>query len=68
MADFLENLPQHRLLNPTETAELLGVTLNTLRAWRSNKKGPTYVRLDGFFIRYSPSDLQNWLERFTVTP
>jgi hypothetical protein len=46
---------------PEEAAPLLGVRLNTMRHWRTAKRGPAYHKLDGHFVRYSGKDLLDWL-------
>jgi hypothetical protein len=39
----------------------LGLKVATLRAWRLQGRGPTYVRL-GRAVRYLPSDLDEFLQ------
>jgi len=60
--------PPDKLLKPEETAEVLAVTLNTLRHWRTSGRGPSYVKLDGHFVRYQVRALRTWLERGAVNP
>ena len=45
-----------RALTEREVAELLGLSVATLRAWRHRGKGPRFLRL-GRSVRYLPSDL-----------
>jgi len=52
-----------KFYRPEEAAPLLGVTLNTMRHWRTKKRGPAYLKLDGHFVRYSGKDLLEWLSR-----
>jgi hypothetical protein len=46
-----------------EVALLIGVHLDTMRHWRTAKRGPRYHKFDGHFIRYSGKDLLEWLSR-----
>jgi excisionase family DNA binding protein len=50
-----------RLLTPPEVAELLGVELATLYAWRYRRHGPPAIRI-GKFLRYRPHELEAWLD------
>lgn len=51
------------LLNCTETAQILGVQLNTLAVWRSTGRySLSYVRV-GRSVRYRLSDLAEFLAR-----
>ena len=47
-----------RLVNEYRAAELLGVSVSTLRNWRFSGKGPRYFRVGDRSIRYDPSDLR----------
>jgi Helix-turn-helix domain len=58
-----------KLLTEKEAAELLGVSVNTLQAWRLRKCGPPYVKLIGSGtgpgrrpVRYRPEALEKYLE------
>ena len=48
------------LLTETEVAERLKVSLASIRRWRLEKRGPTFVKM-GALVRYRPEDLDNWL-------
>jgi len=59
--------PDHetRLLDPQEVARILGTSLSTLARWRSEGKGPKYLKLgDGAFapVRYRPSDIKSFID------
>jgi hypothetical protein len=54
------------MLNTDEVSVILDVTPSTLIAWRAQKKGPPYVRLNSL-IRYPRAALQKWIEENTVT-
>ena len=57
-----------RLVNDVTAAEILGLSVITLRNWRCLGKGPRYLKLNGRAIRYRVSDLLAWAEQYTVTP
>jgi predicted DNA-binding transcriptional regulator AlpA len=50
-----------RLLTPLQTSEFLGVPLGTLAQWRSQGRGPQYVKLEGRLVRYRTSDLERYI-------
>ena len=52
-----------KFYRPAEVAPLLGVSSNTLRHWRTAKRGPAYHKLDGHFVGYSGKDILDWLAR-----
>jgi hypothetical protein len=55
------------LLDSYEAAQFLGLRHpGTLCNWRSNKKGPPFVRIGGK-IRYIAEDLRSWIEEHRVT-
>jgi predicted DNA-binding transcriptional regulator AlpA len=56
-----------RLLTPKETAGFLGIPEGTLAQWRSQRRGPPYIKLEGRLVRYRALALQEYLSRHTVT-
>lgn len=48
------------LLNETQAAEYLGLSVRTLQAWRVRGGGPVFVKL-GRAVRYRPDDLNAWI-------
>jgi predicted DNA-binding transcriptional regulator AlpA len=50
-----------RLLSPKEASDFLVVPESTLAHWRSEHRGPVYVRLEGRLIRYRKSDLEKYI-------
>jgi hypothetical protein len=53
---------QPELLNQGAAAEFLGLTPNTLMAWRSRKlPGPAYIKVGGR-VKYDVRDLLAYLE------
>jgi excisionase family DNA binding protein len=55
------------LLNESEAAKLLAVSVRTLQAWRTRESGPPFVRL-GRAIRYRLKDLIEWVRSKTCLP
>lgn len=47
-------------MQDTQAALILGLRPNTLRKWRVLGRGPRYRKL-GRSVRYSASDLEEWL-------
>jgi excisionase family DNA binding protein len=54
-----------RALTEREVAELLGLSVATLRAWRHRGKGPRFLRL-GRSVRYLPADLTDFVRASAV--
>ncbi len=50
-----------KLLTSEETAQVLGVSDNALRIWRSRGKGPRAYKY-GRRVMYRREDLEAWLE------
>jgi predicted DNA-binding transcriptional regulator AlpA len=48
------------LLDEKELARLLRLSIGTLRYWRSEGKGPRYIKV-GQLVRYAPSAVHEWL-------
>lgn len=49
------------LLTCREAAEFLGVPEGTLAQWRSQRRGPSFVKLEGRLVRYRLADLESYL-------
>ena len=49
------------LLGPAELSELLGIPEKTLANWRSQRRGPLFLRI-GAHVRYRLLDVEQWLE------
>lgn len=56
------------LLREREAAARLSVTPACLRKWRSNGRGPRFMRLGSRMIRYHENDLQHFIDQQTVHP
>ncbi len=54
-----------RALTEREVAELLGLSVATLRAWRHRGKGPRFLRL-GRSVRYLPADVDDFVRASAV--
>jgi excisionase family DNA binding protein len=57
---------ESKLLTEDEAAELVGLSVRTLQAWRSRGVGPAYVHV-GRKVRYRLSDINRWISANTVT-
>ena len=51
---------QDRLWSVCDVSWYLGVPVNTLYAWRSEKRGPNARRV-GRHLRYRPEDVRAWV-------
>jgi predicted DNA-binding transcriptional regulator AlpA len=57
-----------RLLTPDEVARQTGLSVETLAQWRSQRRGPDFVKISRNFVRYRQCDLDGWLaERIVRT-
>jgi Helix-turn-helix domain len=55
------------LLTEVQVAELFGLSVRTLQAWRVRVAGPRFVQA-GRAIRYRRRDLIDWVEANTMGP
>jgi predicted DNA-binding transcriptional regulator AlpA len=53
------------LLTETEVADKTGISVVTLRTWRSGKKGIPYVKLGGS-VRYRVSAVRDFIHRNSI--
>ena len=58
---------KHRFLKDEQAADLIGLSVQTLRNWRFKREGPPYIRA-GRSIRYSFQDLLGWMEGKRIDP
>ena len=49
------------LFTPQDAAEYLSMSDQTLAQWRSQGRGPRYIRA-GRYVRYRVGDLDRWLD------
>ena len=54
-----------KYLTPVDVEEMLGVKQQTLAHWRSQGKGPQYIKV-GKVIRYSLDELERWIQSHNV--
>jgi hypothetical protein len=57
-----------RLLTPAQAAEALSIPESTLAQWRSQRRGPAFIKLEGRLVRYRTRDLENYITRSIVEP
>lgn len=55
----LEELSYSRKMSTRETAEILGVSVKTLRNWRALGKGPRPIRVGGKVL-YREDEVARW--------
>lgn len=55
-----------RLLDVTEAADYLGLSISTLNKWRCYGEGPVFVKM-GRAVRYRVEDLDRYLESRVLT-
>lgn len=52
-----------KLLHDFEVSRILGVSINTLRNWRYQNKGPKFVRLEGRSVMYQQNDVEQYIAK-----
>lgn len=55
------------LLTPEETSDILKVATQTLANWRSQGKGPSWVKLGARRCRYRRSEVHRFIDAMTVS-
>jgi len=58
---YVKSATSH-LVNETEAARILGLSVKTLRRWRWAGKPPCFLKLGGA-VRYDPADLEAFIEQ-----
>lgn len=61
------NLPTQQGFDEKQAAKKLGVSVFTLRAWRCQGKGPSYVRMGRRCI-YFDTDLNAFIDQCRIKP
>ena len=56
-----------QLLNEHEVAGICGISVLTLRKWRSLKRGPRFLKISSL-VRYRPEDVTAWIDRQAAVP
>jgi predicted DNA-binding transcriptional regulator AlpA len=54
------------LLTPKEAAGFLGLPESTLAQWRSQRRGPPYIKLELRLVRYRSSDLEAYIGQHLI--
>ena len=63
-----ERVGSGKLLTAKNVSEITGLSIETLAQWRSQKRGPLFVKIARNCVRYYQSDLDGWLaERIVRT-
>ncbi len=62
------SVPSARLLTPAQAAHMLGIPEGTLAQWRSQHRGPIFVKLEGRLVRYRAGDLESYVAERIVEP
>lgn len=62
----IETLPKSALLSSKQLASVMGVSLITLSRWRSDGKGPPFVRLSATKVGYPIGGYLAWLSQNTI--
>jgi predicted DNA-binding transcriptional regulator AlpA len=58
---------QQRLLNEHEVATSCSISVLTLRKWRSEKRGPRFIKISTL-VRYRPEDIDAWIAEQKSAP
>jgi len=54
------------LLTPAQAADVLGIPEGTLAQWRSQRRGPAFIKLEGRLVRYRSTDLEKYISARVV--
>ena len=57
-----ESTADTQFLTPDDLASMWQVSVGTIANWRTNKKGPEFIRIGGL-VRYSPAAVNDWLAK-----
>ncbi len=64
----LRSNPSSKLLTAEQVAEITGLSVETLAQWRSQERGPRFVKISRNCVRYRQCDLDGWVsERIVPT-
>lgn len=55
-----------RLLTAEDVSQQTGLSIETLAQWRSQERGPRFVKISRNCVRYRQSDLDGWLSERIV--
>lgn len=54
------------LLTVQQVSKLTGISVETLNQWRSQEKGPPYLKIGGKLVRYRKADLIQYFDECRV--
>lgn len=60
-------MEKKQYLTDTEVAMITGLSLQTLRNWRHQKKGFSYIKV-GRSVRYATMDVDGYMEARKINP
>jgi predicted DNA-binding transcriptional regulator AlpA len=63
----MERTILRKALDEKQTARIMGVAVQTLRNWRHQRKGPSYIKM-GRSVRYQLNDIQEYLDKWKIDP
>jgi hypothetical protein len=55
-------------MTPKQASEFLSVPEGTLAQWRSQRRGPAFIKLEGRLVRYRSRDLEQYITGCAVEP
>lgn len=58
--------PTPVLIRETEVADIIGLSVRTVRAWRSQGEGPPFFHV-GRSVRYNREHVIEWIDERTIT-
>ena len=58
--------PEDALLTTRQIAELTGLSAVTLSRWRSQRKGPPWIRLSASSVAYPLGGYREWVKEQTI--
>ena len=58
--------PANLLLTERQAADSLQLTPRCLQAWRTQRRGPRFVRISARAVRFRLSDLMEWTDQLVV--
>lgn len=59
-------LASAKLLTAQDLSVITGLSVETLAQWRSQKRGPLYVKISRNCVRYRQNDVDDWLSEHIV--
>jgi len=57
---------ENLLIDEKKLSELTGISVQTLRNWRHQRKGPNFLKISARLVRYRLKDVENFLEDHQV--